>query len=279
MLALFTRELAAALILAFGVMSSVRAAESLPDPVPADTPLPRTDANSAQAHQDLLAKRSRGQIDVYFIGDSITRRWGAAEPRYSALLAHWRKSFHGWNAANFAWGGDRTQNILWRLDNGEMQGVSPRVIVVMAGTNNLSGNIAADAQDAIAADIARGIAAILDRCRRLAPQARIVLMGITPRNDNMSYMPVIERINTRLAAMAEGDRIRFINLNGELADANGMLLSGVTDPDKLHLALPGYEVWINALRPVLTDWLGPQAAEDHAPPPTGNPGEMRNTGN
>ena len=260
-------------------MAAASAAESRPEPAPADTPLPRTDANSAQAHQDLLAKRGKGRIDLYFTGDSITRRWGAAEPRYSALLAHWRQSFHGWNAANFAWGGDRTQNILWRLDNGELDGVSPRVIVVMAGTNNLSGNIAADQQDAIAADITRGIAAILDRCRRLAPEARIVLMGITPRNDNPSYRPVIERINAGLAKMADGSRIRFIDISGALTDANGRLLPGMTDADNLHLALPGYQVWIKALRPVLVEWLGQPAAEDHAPPPTGDPSAMRNAGN
>src|SRR5690606_18080891 len=122
-----------------GLMLAVAAGPALAAAaaLPADMPEPRTDANSAQAHQDLLAKRDRGRIDVYFIGDSITRRWGAAEPRYRALLEHWQRNFHGWNAGNFAWGGDTTRNILWRLDQGELDGVDPRVIVVMAGTNNL----------------------------------------------------------------------------------------------------------------------------------------------
>ena len=253
-----------------------------PSPRPAlpgaDAPAPRTDANSTQAHADLLAKRDRGRIDVYFIGDSITRRWGAAEPPYRALLEHWQRSFHGWHAANFAWGGDTTRNILWRLDHGELDGVAPKVIVVMAGTNNLGGALAARTPADLAADVVRGIDAILARCRSLAPQARIVLMGITPRNDDMALMPVIRSINAQLARRDDGQRLRFIDLADRLADADGRLLPGMADGDGLHLALPAYEIWADALRPVLLEWLGPPAAEDLAPPPTGDPSAMRGSG-
>src|SRR5690606_7796837 len=244
-------------------------------PLPADTPEPRTDANSLQAHRDLLDKRGKGRIDVYFIGDSITRRWGAAEPRYRPLLEHWQRSFHGWNAANFAWGGDTTRNILWRLDQGELDGVAPKVIVVMAGTNNLSGALATSTAADLTADVVRGIDAILARCRSPAPQARIVLMGITPRNDDMALMPVIRSVNARLARLHDGERLRFIDLADRLADAEGRLLPGVADADGLHLALPAYEIWADALRPVLQEWLGPPADEDLAPPPTGDPSAMR----
>lgn len=239
----------------------------------ADVPLPRTDENSRQAHQDLLAKRGKGRIDLYFVGDSITRRWGAAEPRYRPLLEHWQKSFHGWNAADFAWGGDTTGNILWRLDNGELDGVNPRVIVVMAGTNNLARPVV-DGEE-LATDIARGIEAILHRCQALAPQARIVLMGITPRGDVPEYQPVIDRVNARLARIADGQRVRFVDLKGRMTDPSGKLLPGMTDPDQLHLALPAYEAWAAALRPILLEWLGPPAAVDQAPPPTGDPSAMR----
>jgi lysophospholipase L1-like esterase len=264
-------RICATLVLGLGHVAAAGAAA--PERIAADVPQPRTDANSMQAHQDLLAKRSKGRIDVYFVGDSITRRWGAAEPRYSELLAHWKKNFHGWNAGNFAWGGDSTRNILWRLDNGELAGVDPRVIVVMAGTNNLVQP--GPGADALGADIARGIEAIVQRCQQLAPRARIVLMGITPRNDNMAHMPVINDVNARLARLADGQRIRFINLNNRLAGAGDVLLPGMTDADQLHLALPAYEIWAQALRPVLTEWLGPPAAEDLAPPPTGDPSAMR----
>ena len=95
----------------------------------------RTDPNSIAAHEQLLAKAKQGRIDVYFEGDSITRRWGATD--YPRFLAQWKRHFYGRNAANFGWGGDTTQNILWRLQNGELNGVSPKVIVLQAGTNNL----------------------------------------------------------------------------------------------------------------------------------------------
>ena len=104
---------------------------------PADKPAPRTDANSRIAHRQLLEKARRGGIDIYFIGDSITRRWGAADPEYKDLLANWTANFHGWNAANFGWGADKIQNMLWRLEDGELAGVNPKIIVVLAGTNNI----------------------------------------------------------------------------------------------------------------------------------------------
>ena len=86
---------------------------------PADQPVARTDENSQIAHSQLLEKARRGGIDVYFEGDSIARRWGATD--YPDMLANWKQNFFGWNAADFGWGGDRTQNILWRLHNGELE--------------------------------------------------------------------------------------------------------------------------------------------------------------
>jgi hypothetical protein len=88
-------------------------------------------------------------------------------------------------------------------------------------------------------------------------------------------MPVIDGVNSILARLADGERIRFIDLRGRLARPDGVLLPGMTDPDKLHLALPAYEQWAQALRPVLTEWLGPPASVDLAPPPTGDPSAMR----
>jgi cephalosporin-C deacetylase-like acetyl esterase/lysophospholipase L1-like esterase len=242
------------------------------NPMPtASVPAPRTDANSMKAHEQLLAKKSQGRIDVYFIGDSITRRWGATDPNYRALLANWNRNFHGWNAGNFGWGADHIQNILWRLDQGELTGVQPKVIVVMAGTNNVSARPVPGNEPEIAADIAGGIAAIVQRAKKLAPRATIVLMGITPRNDNMAYMPVIDQTNALLAKLARGRKVRFVNLNSQLADAAGKLHAGMTDPDQLHLAVPAYQIWADALRPILTEVLGPPAATDLAPPPTGDP--------
>src|SRR4030095_505473 len=105
--------------------------------IPAIKAVARTDENSRIAHKQLLAKARQGRTDVYFVGDSITRRWGATDPQYKPLLQNWRTNFFGWNAANFGWGADRIQKNLWRLENGELDGVNPKVIVVLAGINNV----------------------------------------------------------------------------------------------------------------------------------------------
>ena len=237
--------------------------------VPADRPVARSDQNSRIAHQQLLEKARRGRIDVYFAGDSITRRWGATD--YPDLLAHWTKSFFGWNAANFGWGADTIQNILWRLHNGELDDVHPRVIVLLAGTNNVGNSTPPEGEAAIVEDVSRGIKAVLEVMRAKAPRATIVLTAIFPRNDNMAVMPTIDRINQRIAAFADGQTIRFLNINDRLADRDGKLFDGMMDPDRLHPAIGGYQVWADALTPILRELLGPPAAEDLAPPPTGNP--------
>ncbi len=232
---------------------------------PSTVPRPRDDANSRTAHAELLAKARTGVIDVYFVGDSITRRWGALD--YPALLENWTANFFGWNAANFGWGGDRTEHILWRLENGELDGVDPRVIVVQAGTNNL--RVGADPDTQIAS-IAAGIEAIVQACRAKAPGAVIVLTGVFPRRDRGSFDAVIDGANEALAAFAGGAGVRFLDINEELSDDDGRLLDSMSD-DGLHLSAAGYQVWADALRPVLTEILGPPAERDLAPPPTGNP--------
>lgn len=236
-----------------------------------DRASPRDDQNSRIAHEQLLAKKTQGRIDVYFLGDSITRRWGTSDEQYKDLLANWNRNFFGWNAANFGWGGDKTQNILWRLENGELDGVNPKVIVLMAGTNNLDADEAVKDGEAHAAEITRGIKAIVDLCHRKAPEATLILMGITPRND-IAVMQVIDRINASLEELADGKRIRYLNINRWLADDEGRLYPGMTDPDQLHLTVKAYQIWADALSPLLTEILGPRATVDHAPPPTGNPG-------
>jgi lysophospholipase L1-like esterase len=230
----------------------------------------RADANSRLAHRQLVEKAGRGRIDVYFVGDSITRRWGAAEPAYREMLANWRKNFQGWNAANFGWGGDTTGNILWRLEHGELERVRPQVFVVQAGTNNVgAGGAGVDPEDVV-----RGIAAIVERCRRQAPEATIVLTAIFPRNDDATLMPAINAINERLPRLAVGKRVRLLNINDKLADEQGVLREGMT-VDGLHLSAEGYQVWADALKPIFRELLGPAKAVDEAPPATGDPAAMK----
>ncbi len=236
--------------------------------VPADQPVPRADQNSKIAHQQLLAKAREGRIDIYFEGDSITRRWGATD--YPQFLANWNQNFFGWNAANFGWGADSIQNILWRLKNGELDGVHPKIIVLLAGTNNVGNRVSPGGEDAKVADITKGVDAILKTMREKAPESTIVLMGIFPRNDNMAVMPAIEKINRNLSRLADGKSIRYLNINDKLADANGALFDGMM-MDRLHPAIKGYQVWADALKPIFHELLGPPAKVDLAPPPTGDP--------
>jgi len=223
------------------------------------------------AHAQLLQKAKQGRIDIYFAGDSIVRRWGALD--YPELLANWKENFFGWNAANFGWGADRTENILWRLENGELDGVNPKIIVLLAGTNNIGPQPRDDEQ---IAEIERGVKAILDVSQQKAPSATIILTAIFPRNDNMAVMPTINKINQKLATFADGKRIRFLNINDRLADAYGKLFDGVlNERDKLHPTLEGYQIWADALKPVFRELLGPPATTDLAPPPTGDPSAVR----
>jgi lysophospholipase L1-like esterase len=226
------------------------------------------------AHEQLLEKTKKGRIDIYFEGDSITRRWGATD--YPELLANWNQNFFGWNAADLGWGADRIQNILWRLDNGELDGVNPKIIVLLAGTNNIGNTVPPEGDEARVADITRGIQAILHTMQEKAPAATIILTGIFPRNDNTAAMSTINKIDRNLSQLADGKRIRYLNINEKLADANGKLFDGMMNAnDKLHPTAKGYQVWADALKPVFTELLGPPAKEDHAPPPTGDPSARR----
>jgi lysophospholipase L1-like esterase len=242
-------------------------------PIPADQPLARTDQNSMLAHAQLLEKTRQGRVDIYFEGDSITRRWDALD--YPELTVNWKQNFFGWNAADFGWGADKIQNILWRLDNGELDGIHPKVIVLLAGTNNVGAVVPPEGVDARAQEVTRGIQAILARMQAKAPQATIILTAIFPRNDNMAVMPVIAKINANLSQLANGKRIRFLNVNAKLADSTGTLVPGVMNPDNIHPTVKGYQVWADGLKPMLTELLGPAAKEDHAPPPSGDPAAKR----
>ena len=240
----------------------------------ADQPVPRADRNSQIAHEQLLAKARQGRIDVYFEGDSITRRWGATD--YPQLLENWKKNFFGWNAADFGWGADRIENILWRLDNGELDGINPKVIVLLAGTNNVGNKVPAAGADSVVENVTKGLQAVVRVMQSKAPDAVIILMAIFPRNDNMGVIPEIDRINANLAHIADGRRIRYLNINDQLADDDGRLREGMMNADdKLHPTVRGYQLWADALKPLLTELLGPPSKEDRAPAPTGDPSARR----
>lgn len=250
-------------------MASRVATVSTPIPAPVNhVAQPRNDANSKEAHRQLLEKTKQGTIDVYFQGDSITRRWGATD--YPLLLKHWQKAFHGWNAANFAWGGDNTHHILWRMQNGELDGLSPKVFCLQAGANNLPWRGAAD--ESHVNDVVDGIRAIIAEFRKRHPDVPIVLTAMFPRDQNPALGSTIDTINNQLEQISKSDRtLHWININPELVDSDGKLLPEVSS-DGIHLEHAGYDVWGKALQALLVELLGPPGGSDNAPPPTGNPG-------
>lgn len=226
---------------------------------PADQPAARTDDASMSAHQRLVEKARRGGIDIYFEGDSITRRWAATD--YPDRLANWNKNFAGWRVSDFGWGADKIENMLWRLDHGELDGVNPKLIVILAGTNNVGTTPGGDER---VVDVTRGIRALIDRCLAKAPKATIVLTAIFPRNDSPYANPLIEKINARIATFADGKQIRFLSINQKLADEKGVLFEGMA-ADKLHPTVKAYQIWADALKPIFTEVVGPPADIPAAP--------------
>lgn len=158
------------------------------------------------------------------------------------------------------------------MQNGELDGVSPKVIVLQVGTNNLPWRGPAD--DKKADEVSEGIRAIVNEFRKRVPDATIILTAMFPRTQNMDLAPTIIETNERIVTLADGKRIRFLSINDQLVDPTGRLLPGVSS-DGLHLEEPGYEIWAQALKPIFEEILGAPAEKDHAPPPTGNPAASR----
>ena len=122
-------------------------------------------------------------------------------------------------------------------------------------------------------DVTRGLQAIVSAIQTKAAAATIVVTGIFPRNDNMNFMADIDKINGNLAKLADGQRVRYLNINDKFARRDGRLYDGMMNAkDKLHPTVRAYQAWADALKPMLTELLGPPAGEDHAPAPTGDPG-------
>ena len=138
---------------------------------------------------------------------------------------------------------------------------------MLAGINNVG---TVPGGDAKVENITRGLKVLVNICQQKAPNAVIILTALFPRNDNMAAIPTINRINDNLVKMADGKKIRYLNVNDKLAHKGGELFEGISK-DKLHPSLKGYQIWSDGLKPIFTEILGAPAKTDHAPPPTGDP--------
>ena len=208
-------------------------------------PVPR-DANW-KIRADLLDKRVKETPDaeLLFIGDSITQGWeggGAKEV--------WAKFYAKRQAVNLGIGGDRTQHVLWRLINAPLDGVKPKVAVVMIGTNN------SNAEDNTPGQIIDGIAAIIAKLRERLPNTKILLLGIFPRSENFTAQRgKLTQINQVLAKMDDGKNVHYLDIGHQFLTSAGVLPAEIM-PDYLHLSPQGYQMWADAIEPKLAELLG-----------------------
>lgn len=189
-------------------------------------------------HASNLEKTKNKKFDVCFLGDSITAMWPGDV---------FQKHFGKISTVNFGIGGDRTENVLWRLDRGELTGTSPKVIVLLIGTNNMGFNSAEE--------IAAGVAAVVTNLRTKLPKTKILLVGIFPKKD--APLAKIAATNAILAKLDDGATIRYRDMGAQFLDQEGKLRTGILS-DSVHLTKQGYEIWGEAMAPLLAEMIQKQ---------------------
>ncbi|MBB6729456.1 GDSL-type esterase/lipase family protein [Cohnella zeiphila] len=207
-----------------------------------------------ERHEQILNLQASIDPEVVLIGDSITHFWGG-EPKSEVLHGKaeaWNSVFAPYRVLNMGFGWDRTQNVLWRLDHGQLSGLNPEVVVILIGTNNTSETENARANDA--GEIAEGLRAVCDRVEAKVPNAKIVIMAVLPREKDPDHprRALIKDINVRYAKLAEERGYTFVDIGPRLLEADGTL-SQETTPDYCHLTEKGYRQWADALRPLLPE--------------------------
>lgn len=209
-------------------------------------PVPRSEASWQERHKSFNQKAAESgeNAQVVFIGDSITHGWEGAGKEV------WAKYYAHRNALNLGIGGDRTQHVLWRLDNGNLEGLKPKAAVVMIGTNNSNG------EDYTPAQIVDGVTAIVQRLRGKLPQTKVLLLGIFPRGENFNpQRGKILQVNQVLRKLADEQHVFWIDFGHSFLQQDG-LIPHTLMPDYLHLTQRGYEIWAEAIEPRLATVLG-----------------------
>src|SRR5262245_811530 len=207
--------------------------------LPANQPAPRDD----NRHKGFLEIAQRENIDLLFVGDSITDwfsnpRGQAQTP--AAGLDVWNKYFGEFKPANFGIAGDTTQGVLWRMQNGELEGFKSKLIVLMLGTNNINRNPVDEIVD--------GDRLIIEEFRKRQPQTKVLLLGIFPRNADPAnpLRATIKEINSRLEKLADNNKVFYMDIGDKFLTADGTLTIEVMG-DGLHPAAKGYQIWADAI--------------------------------
>jgi lysophospholipase L1-like esterase len=207
---------------------------------PATKPVPRNDW--MVAHEGFNARAKKGDVDVVFLGDSITQGWGGAGKTV------WAERYTPLKAANFGIGGDRTQHVLWRVQNGNFDGIKPKAVVLMIGTNNTGSDTAPQ--------IAEGVAAIVKEIQTRTPTTKILLLAVFPRAEKADHplRAKIAEINATIAKLDDGKTVFFQDIGPKFLQPDGTLTKDIM-PDFLHLSPAGYQIWADAIQEKLTELL------------------------
>jgi lysophospholipase L1-like esterase len=233
--------------------AAVAPAAPAPAIVDASAPIPKTgNARFFELHEAFLARTKSGPIGVLFLGDSITEGWGRA-PHV------WEHYFGKYQPANFGIGGDQTQHVIWRIENGELEGINPKAVVLMIGTNNSGAHTGEQ--------IAAGVKKIIDLIRAKLPQTKVLLFAIFPRDarrnpdglitdaaiaDAAKRVAANDRANALLAKLDDGTNVRFFNINSVFLGRDGRIPWTIM-PDQLHPTAAGYQLWAEALEKPLAE--------------------------
>ncbi len=201
-------------------------------------------------HAGFVEIAKKGDIDLLFLGDSITDWWDLAGPQGGKNI--YDEYFGKIKVADFAIAGDTTQGVLYRLQDGEGKGFQPKAIMLMIGTNNIGRNTAAEIADGVVAD--------LNEIRKDFPEARILLLGVFPRGlPTDPARKTIADINAIISKLDDGKHIFYRDIGGKFLDANGVFLPGTFRPDNLHPVEAGYKIWAEAVKDNLASMLKGEA--------------------
>lgn len=213
------------------------------DPPSTVVPVPR-DGGWMKRHESFNERAKQGDVDLIFLGDSITQGWEGKD-----AVPVWNKYYGARKAMNAGIGGDRTQHVLWRLDNGNIAGIKPKLAVIMIGTNNAG----ADTPE----DIAAGIKAIVVKLRDKLPETKILLLGIFPRGakpDDKARQVNI-KANELAKTVADDKNVFYLDIGDKFLEPDGTLSKEIM-PDLLHLNAKSYEIWAKATEPKVAELLG-----------------------